>query len=37
MDEFILGPKPYLLFVSNLLWNIVTNDWNLDENSVGKW
>ena len=24
-------------FVSNLWWNIVMKDWNLDEESFGKW
>ena len=24
-------------FVNNLWWNIVMDDWNLDEKSLGKW
>ena len=31
-----IGQDPTLLFVNNLWWNIVMNDWNLDENPIGK-
>ena len=24
-------------FVTNLWWNIVMDDWNVDEKSLGKW
>ena len=34
MDEFIHWPKPYL---RNLRWDIIINDWIMDEKSLGKW
>ena len=32
MDEFIQNPT--FTFVSNLWWNIVMDDWTLDENHL---
>jgi hypothetical protein len=38
INEFIHWPKPYLIsFANNILWNIVMDDWNLDETSFDKW
>ena len=36
MDDFIYWRKPYLLLSANW-WNIVMDDWVLDEKLLGKW
>ena len=30
-------PKTLPSLVNNLWWNVVMDDWNLDEKSLGKW
>ena len=37
MDKFIHWPKTLASLVSNLWWNAIMDDWNLDEKSLGKW
>ena len=36
-DEFIHGPKPYLLLSTTCDEIIIMDDYNLEEKSLGKW
>ena len=32
-----IGQNPTFFLVNNLWWNIVMDDWNVDENPLDKW